>query len=76
MGVPFEALLPYAIMLGVRPSPLINQTQTLTHPTDVRHLGCGPLKDQTHAEWGEKSKAFNRSMGQAECVDLCEQHEL
>ena len=69
MGVPFEALLPYGIMLGVRTNlPAPHQTKALTPRTDVRNLRSGPLKDQTHAERRQESKTLDRSMGQTECA--------
>ena len=76
MGVPFEALLPYAVMVGVRNSPLSNRIQALKHLTDVRPHGSGPFKDQAYAEWRQKSKALDRSMGQAECAYLCGRDEI
>ncbi|CAL3969193.1 unnamed protein product [Diplocarpon coronariae] len=50
MGVPFEALLPYGIMLAVH----------------VRYHGSRNVQDQTHAERREEGKTFGGSMGQAE----------
>ena len=55
MGVPFEALIPYAIMLGVRTFLSLDEIQALTYVIDVRHLWSGPFQDPAHAEWREKS---------------------
>ena len=58
MGVPFEALLPYAIMLGVGPDPDVKGVRVLI-PVDVRLHRRGSFEDQTHAEWREEGKAFD-----------------
>ena len=63
MGVPFEALIPYAIMLGVRLTPPTSNTEILIPSLDVRHHWGGPFENKTHAEWRKESKAFARSVG-------------
>jgi hypothetical protein len=49
MGVPFEALIPYAIMLGVSLPTLNSKLQPPWDPvlidTDVRHYWSGTVKD-------------------------------
>ena len=65
MGVPFEALLPYAIMLGVR-RPAADVVASLT-VTDVRLHWSDAVQGPTHAERWKASETFHRSMGQSEC---------
>ena len=79
MGVPFEALLPYAVILSVRTSLIllrIYEARALTHTIDVRRHRCGPFSDQDLAKRGEETKAFDRSMGQAECAYLVGRHNV
>ena len=54
----------------------INKTQALTHPTDVRHHRRGPFQNPRNAKWREKSQAFDRPVGPAECAYLYGGHEL
>ena len=63
MGVPFEALIPYAIMLGVRLNPPNSNTEILIPLIDVWHHWGGPFDNKTHAEWWKESKTFARSVG-------------
>lgn len=58
MGVPFEALIPYGIMLTVRqPHPFLGTKGELSF-ADVRNQWSWTGLDQALAEWWEKSKTF------------------
>ena len=69
MGVPFEALIPYAIMLGVRTSLPLNETQEATDTfSDVRRHRSGPFQDPIYAKRREKTQICDRPMGPSECA--------
>jgi hypothetical protein len=62
MGVPFEALIPFGIMLAVRlslPYPLYRTDEDIELSfVDVRSLWSWIIEDQTHAERGKERKAL------------------
>ncbi len=64
MGVPFEALIPYGIMLAVRRSTVQLEVQLTSLILDVWYHRSRHGKDQTHAERRKARAAFSRSMGQ------------
>lgn len=69
MGVPFEALIPYGIILGVRLPNALSIQQALTNVSiDVRILRCCPFENQSHAKRWKESETFSRSMGQTKYV--------
>jgi hypothetical protein len=70
MGVPFEALIPFGIMLAVRLflGLVLNGTRWLTVCADVRGYRSGNVEDQTHAERRQEGEAFGGSMGQSELI--------
>jgi hypothetical protein len=61
MGVPFEALLPYGIMMVVSPTPPSPQSRTTVTraPLDVRNHWRHPLQTQKHAKRRKARTAFN-----------------
>ncbi|GAM87819.1 hypothetical protein ANO11243_058470 [Dothideomycetidae sp. 11243] len=66
MGVPFETLLPYAVILGVSIDPEPEENLPLTSPTtDVRRQRCCALETQTHAKRRQERQTFDRPMGSA-----------
>ncbi len=70
MGVPFEALIPYAIMLGVcasQPSPhsFYELNGCILSTADVRCDRSRSFEDQAHAEWRKEGQTFGGSVGQS-----------
>ncbi|KAF2493450.1 hypothetical protein BU16DRAFT_528748 [Lophium mytilinum] len=67
MGVPFEAFLPYGIMLGVRcPTRRLPEEKLEAHANaDVRRLWSRSGAAQVHAERQQEEQTRTRCMGQA-----------
>ena len=65
MGVPFEALLPYGIMLAVRSLALTLPALLTSLIPDVWHHRSRHGENQTHAERRKARATFGRSMGQS-----------
>ncbi len=64
MGVPFEALIPYGIMLAVSILSRCLKGLLTSLILDVWHYGSRYGKDQAHAERRQARAPLSRSMGQ------------
>jgi hypothetical protein len=77
MGVPFEALIPYGIMLAVSPynTSLTSQWHILSF-ADVRHYRSRSFEGQAYAERRKEGEAFGGSMGQGQYLNLQSDHSV
>jgi hypothetical protein len=66
MGVPFEALLPYAIMTGVRCAPPLAAAALLTAPAVLRIQRRVGREAQGDAERRQEDPPRHRPVGQGQ----------